>query len=114
MPLAILQAEKGTYCLEKWSTMSILSNTTDTTPTAHQKSARRFARGLVRLVNRFVAAVIAQRERQASLIILRRMSDRELSDIGLARNQISGGLAAAARDRALLQRQAKRRHSGER
>ena len=83
--------------------MSILSNTTDTTPTAPQKSARRFARGLVQLVNRFVAAVIAQREHQVGLIVLRNLTDRELRDIGLSRNQIPGGLAAAAKDRALLQ-----------
>jgi uncharacterized protein YjiS (DUF1127 family) len=94
--------------------MSILSNTTVTTPIAPQKSARRFARRLFGLINRLVAAVIAQRERQASLIFLRGLSDRELRDIGLARSQICGGLASAAKDRAWLQRQVPRRHSGER
>lgn len=94
--------------------MSILSNTSDTTPIAPRMSVRRFARRLLGLVNRLVAAVIAQRERQASLTLLRNLSDRELSDIGLGRNQISGGLAAAAKDRALLQRRLAQHHSVER
>ena len=53
--------------------MSILSNVTDTTPIAVR---RLFARGIVRLVNNFVAAIIAQREHQANLTILRTLSDR--------------------------------------
>jgi uncharacterized protein YjiS (DUF1127 family) len=94
--------------------MSILSNSTDTTPIAPQKSARRFARGFVRLVNRLVAAFIARREHQAGRNILRHLSDRELSDIGLARSQISGGLAEAAKERALFQRRLAQRRSTER
>jgi uncharacterized protein YjiS (DUF1127 family) len=85
--------------------MSILTNTTDTTPIAHERSPRRFAPVFLRLVNRFVAAVIAQRERQASLTVLGKLSDRELRDIGLARGQITDGLAQAAKDREWLQRQ---------
>jgi hypothetical protein len=42
--------------------MSILSNITDTTPIAVQRSTRLLARGIVRVVNNFVAAIIAQRE----------------------------------------------------
>jgi uncharacterized protein YjiS (DUF1127 family) len=84
--------------------MSILSNITDTTPIAVQRSTRRFGRSLVRAVNNFVAAIIAQREHQANLAILRTFTDRELSDIGLARGQIAGGLAEAAKERARLQR----------
>jgi uncharacterized protein YjiS (DUF1127 family) len=84
--------------------MSILSNFTDTTPIAVQRSTRRFGRSLVRAVNNFVAAIIAQREHQANLAILRTLSDRELRDIGLARSEIAGGLAEAARERARLQR----------
>jgi uncharacterized protein YjiS (DUF1127 family) len=89
--------------------MSILSNTTDTSPISTQRSTRRFAQFIVRLINNFVAAVIAQRERQANLAVLRHLSDRELSDIGIARSQISGGLAQAAKERALLQRELARR-----
>jgi len=64
--------------------MSILSNITDSTPIAVQRSTRSFARGIVRVINNFVAAIIAQRERQANLTILRTLSDRELGDMGLA------------------------------
>jgi uncharacterized protein YjiS (DUF1127 family) len=91
--------------------MSILSNITDTTPIAVQTSTRRFARVIARLVNNFVAAIIAQRERQANLAILRALSDRELRDIGLARSQIAGDLAGAAKERARLQRRLAERSS---
>jgi uncharacterized protein YjiS (DUF1127 family) len=84
--------------------MSILNSITDTTPVAVQRSTRVFARGIVRVVNNFVAAIIAQREQQANLTILRALSDRELRDMGLTRGQIAGGLAEAAKERARLQR----------
>jgi|RhiMetStandDraft_4_1073278.scaffolds.fasta_scaffold628012_1 uncharacterized protein YjiS (DUF1127 family) len=83
--------------------MSILSNTTNTTPIAVQRSTRLFARGM-QVINNFVAAIIAQRERQANLAILRTFSDRELRDIGIARGQIVAGLAEAAKERTALQR----------
>ena len=84
--------------------MSILSNIADTTPIAVQRSTRNLVRGVVRAINNFAAAIIAQRERQANLTILRSLSDRELRDMGLARSQIAGGLAEAAKERAWLQR----------
>jgi uncharacterized protein YjiS (DUF1127 family) len=84
--------------------MSILSNITDTTPNAAQRSTRLLARSIVRVINNFVAAIIAQREHQANLTILRTLSDRELRDMGLARSQLVGGLAEAAKERARLQR----------
>jgi uncharacterized protein YjiS (DUF1127 family) len=86
--------------------MSMLSNITDlsTTPRV-QRSMRLLSRGILRVVNNFVAAVIARREYQANLAILRSLSDRELWDIGLSRSQIAGGLAEAAKERAGLQRQ---------
>jgi uncharacterized protein YjiS (DUF1127 family) len=65
--------------------MSILSNITDTTPIAVQRSTRNFARGIFRVINNFVAAIIAQPERQANLAILRSLSDRELWDMGLTK-----------------------------
>jgi hypothetical protein len=52
-----------------------LSNITDTTPIAVQRSTRNFARGVFRVINNFVAAIIAERERQANLAILRNLSD---------------------------------------
>jgi uncharacterized protein YjiS (DUF1127 family) len=66
---------------------------------------RLLSRGILRVVNNFVAAVIARREYQANLGVLRSLSDRELWDIGLSRSQIAGGLAEAAKERAGLQRQ---------
>jgi uncharacterized protein YjiS (DUF1127 family) len=98
----MLQVEKGDQTL-RWFTMSILSNIPDTAPIAVQRSTRRFARGIVRVVNNFVAAIIAQREHQANLAIPRALSDRELRDMGLSRSQIAGGLAEAAKERARLQ-----------
>jgi uncharacterized protein YjiS (DUF1127 family) len=56
-----------------------------------------------RLINNWIAVVIARRERQANLVILRKLSDRELSDMGLSRNQLGEGLPEAAKDRARLQ-----------
>ena len=60
-------------------------------------------RWLSALVNGWIAAIIAQREHQASLAVLRSLSDRELRDMGIYRCQIGDGLADAARDRALRQ-----------
>ena len=51
-----------------------------------------------------MAAVIAQREYQAQLTLLRQLSDRELRDIGLSRTDIGGGLAQAAKERVRAQR----------
>ena len=94
--------------------MSILSNITETTPIAIQRSTRLFARGVVRVINNFVAAIIAQRERQANLTTLRNLSDYELRDIGLGRSQIAVGLAEAAKERERLQRRLAERIPSER
>lgn len=59
---------------------------------------------LGRLVDRLVAAAIARHERQAELVALRQLSDRELKDIGICRGEIDYGLDAAAKTRARLQR----------
>jgi uncharacterized protein YjiS (DUF1127 family) len=60
------------------------------------------------LVNRAVAAFIAQRERQANLMLLRTLNDRELRDIGLGRSEIEGGLAEAAATRSRHQQATRR------
>ena len=85
--------------------MSLLNSTSDfsSTPIAIRKSIRVFARGLFRAVNNAVAVIIAQREYQANLAILRSLTDRELRDIGLDRGRIGAGMAEVARDRALTQ-----------
>ena len=58
---------------------------------------------LSRLVNRWIAAFIAHRERQANLVALRHLSDRELKDIGLYRCEIGDALAERARARQRMQ-----------
>ena len=91
--------------------MSMLNSISDFSerPFAIRRSFRAFARNLFRLANNAVAAVIVQRERQASLTILRSMTDRELRDVGVSRNQLGPGLALAARERARAQRALMRR-----
>ena len=85
--------------------MSILDSISDFSPSsiAIRRSIRIFARGFFRVINNVVATMIAQREYQANLAILRSLTDRELRDIGIERGQIGAGLAAAAKDRALNQ-----------
>jgi uncharacterized protein YjiS (DUF1127 family) len=85
--------------------MIMLSNITNLSATSLtiQRSTRLFTRGIFRIVNNFVAAIVAERERQANLIILRSLSDRDLKDMGLCRNQIGGDLTEAARERARFQ-----------
>jgi uncharacterized protein YjiS (DUF1127 family) len=65
-------------------------------------------RGLVAilagLVDRWVATAIAHYEREAGLAMLRRLSDRELKDIGVCRCDIGEALADAAHERMRRQR----------
>jgi uncharacterized protein YjiS (DUF1127 family) len=51
---------------------------------------------LRRLVNRWVAAAIAHRERQARFVALHGLDDRQLKDIGLSGGQIDEVTAAKA------------------
>ena len=69
-----------------------------------RRSLRLFGRIVFRAINNAIAAIIAQREQQANLTVLRKMSDRELRDIGLARSEIGAGLAQAAKERKRSQR----------
>jgi uncharacterized protein YjiS (DUF1127 family) len=91
--------------------VSMLSSISDfsSTPTSIRRSIKVFARAIARVANGWIAAIIAQRERQANLTILRSLSDRELRDIGLERSQIGAGLVQAAKDRALAQNRVARR-----
>jgi uncharacterized protein YjiS (DUF1127 family) len=86
--------------------MSLLNHTHDfsSTPSAIRRSLRLFERSISRAINNVIAAIIAQREQQANLTVLRKMSERELRDIGLARSEIGAGLAQAARERMRSQR----------
>jgi uncharacterized protein YjiS (DUF1127 family) len=85
--------------------MTMLGNASSysATPTAIRRALAIFVIRLARLINRWVAAVIAHREYQANLVILRSLSDRELRDIGLDRGQIGDGLAEVAKARTRMQ-----------
>ncbi|MCP4620873.1 MAG: DUF1127 domain-containing protein [Bradyrhizobium sp.] len=86
--------------------MSLLNSTSDfsASPRSVRRSLRAFGRSVLRTINNAVANIIAQREHQAQLTILRQLSDRELRDIGISRSDIGVGLAEAAKDRARSQR----------
>jgi uncharacterized protein YjiS (DUF1127 family) len=62
-----------------------------------------FLARLARFINRWIAAVIAHREHQANLVVLRSLSDRELKDIGLHRGELGDALAEAAKVRSRMQ-----------
>jgi len=64
---------------------------------------RSVGRSLIIALNRWIAAFIAHRERQATLALMRHFGDRELKDIGIHRGLIGPGLDEAARHRAQRQ-----------
>lgn len=59
---------------------------------------------LNRLVNRWVAGIIARREREAARVALRQLDDRELKDIGIRRHQLGDAFSEIARERLRQQR----------
>jgi uncharacterized protein YjiS (DUF1127 family) len=58
---------------------------------------------LRRLINRFLAAVIARHERHAAREALRKLDDRNLKDFGMYRSQIDSRLEELAQTRARMQ-----------
>lgn len=104
----MVRAAKGSFILfnQMRTTMSMLNDISDfsASPSAMARSLRALGRSSFRAVNNAVAAIIAQRERQAQMTVLRRLSDRELRDIGLSRSNIGAGLAQAARERTRTRR----------
>ena len=81
--------------------MTILNSNSNyaATPPAIRRAFGIFLARLARLINRWIAAVIAHREYQANLVVLRSLGDRELKDIGLSRGEIGEPLADAAKAR---------------
>jgi uncharacterized protein YjiS (DUF1127 family) len=76
--------------------MTILTNIQPTTVSGlRQRTIVLYGR-LRRLVNDWVAAIIAHRERQAALYALHGFDDRQLKDIGLYRCQLDETLERAA------------------
>ena len=51
--------------------------------------SRRLGRRLKRAIDRWVASMLARRERQAALYAVHHLSERELKDIGLYRGSLS-------------------------
>ena len=51
-------------------------------------ATRRWSRQLKQLVDAWVAGRIARRKRRATLVVLYRLTDRELLDIGMCRDSI--------------------------
>ena len=86
--------------------MSLLNSTSDfsTARPTIRRSISVFSRSVFRAINNVIAVIIAQREQQAQLTVLRSLSDRELRDMGISRTDISAGLAAAAKERSRAQR----------
>jgi uncharacterized protein YjiS (DUF1127 family) len=85
--------------------MTMLNNTSPYAVTAPgiRRGATIFFARLSRHINRWIAAVIAHRERQATLVVLRHLSDRDLKDIGISRSDIGDALAERARERSRMQ-----------
>jgi uncharacterized protein YjiS (DUF1127 family) len=81
--------------------MTILNSNSNyaATPPAIRRAFGIFLARLARLINRRIAAVIAHREYQANLVVLRSFGDRELKDIGLSRGEIGEPLADVAKAR---------------
>jgi uncharacterized protein YjiS (DUF1127 family) len=94
--------------------MTLLNHSTGYTPASGtiRRTAAYFLTRAGRLINRFVAALIEQRARQASLVLLRSFDDRQLRDIGLDRCTLECGLAEAAKLRLQQQDAARRGRSG--
>jgi uncharacterized protein YjiS (DUF1127 family) len=90
--------------------MTLLNHTTGHTPASAtiRSTFGYFISRAGQLIDRAVAAFIAQRERRVNLVLLRTLNDRELRDIGLARGEIDGNVAEAAAARSRM-RQAPRR-----
>jgi uncharacterized protein YjiS (DUF1127 family) len=66
------------------------------------RTAVRLAR-VRRLINCFLAAVIARHERHATRVALHRLDDRQLKDLAIARSQIDSKLEDLAQTRARMQ-----------
>jgi uncharacterized protein YjiS (DUF1127 family) len=96
------------------TTMTLLNHTTGYTPASGtvRTAISHFLARAGRLINLFVAALIEQRARQASLVLLRSFDDRQLRDIGLDRCTLECGLAEAARERARQQDAVRRGRRG--
>jgi uncharacterized protein YjiS (DUF1127 family) len=85
--------------------MTLVNTTAPHAPVASaiQRQSFFFLNAVGRTLKRWMAAVIAERARQADIIVLRQLNDRELKDIGLTRGDLREGLIEAARSRDRMQ-----------
>jgi uncharacterized protein YjiS (DUF1127 family) len=90
--------------------MTLLNHITDHTPASAgiRKTIGNFLARAGRLVNYMIAALIAQRARQAHLVLLRTLNHRELRDMGIYRCQVEANLAEAAEARSRKQENSRR------
>ncbi len=82
--------------------MTLLNtNSSYSNPSYIWAAIRSIGRGFLKLVNGWVAAIIAQRAHQATLTVLRHLDERQLRDIGIDRGEIDAASPDAVRDLAL-------------
>ena len=79
--------------------MTLLTTTRSSNTRLFRRRLAIFLGRLGRLLDDWVAFIIADFERRAEIAALQHLSDRQLKDIGLYRGQIEGALAEASRDR---------------
>ena len=79
--------------------MTLLTTTRSSNTRLFRRRLFVFLSQLGRMVDDWVAFIIADFERRAEIAALQHMSDRQLKDIGLYRGQIEGAIVEAARDR---------------
>ena len=79
--------------------MTMLLPTQSTTAPSLRRIVLFNAARIRRLVNGWIAALIARHERRATLATLRRFDDRELKDIGLYRGELYDAVAKASQAR---------------
>jgi uncharacterized protein YjiS (DUF1127 family) len=98
------QAPRSTSLWKEMAMTILYSNSSyPATPATIRRAFGVFLARLARLINGWIAAVIAHREHQANLVVLRHLSDRELKDIGLLRGEIGEPLAEAAKAQLRMQ-----------
>jgi uncharacterized protein YjiS (DUF1127 family) len=100
----LIPTEKGQAPFRKGKAMTMLNTTPRYVTPPIRRGVAVFLARLGRLVNRVIAAAIAHRERQANLVALRHLSDRDLKDIGIYRCEIGDALEERAQARQRMQR----------
>jgi hypothetical protein len=82
--------------------MTLLNTNPNYYDPSYVSSAIRFiGRGFFKLVNAWVAAILAQRAYQANLAVLRHLDERQLREVAIDRREIDAASLDTARDRTL-------------